>query len=245
LRWRPQASKLTRQPVSFDIGAILSYTGYMRGETTSPLEQITSVIILAGGQSRRMGRDKTLLAVDGEPLVHRAVRILGVLSDDLIIVANDVERYQPLALSARFVPDERPGVGALMGIYSGLRAAHYPQALIVACDMPFLNSPLLNYMLTQSDGYDVVIPRVGGLLEPLHAIYGKSCLPFIRDLLDKSQRKIIAFFDEVRVRYIEEPEIDQFDPKHLSFVNVNRFEDWEMVRRLLGQEGPEEAVANA
>lgn len=182
-----------------------------------------------------MGRDKSLLAVDGEPLVFRTVRTLGGLSDDLIIVANDVERYRPLALPARFVPDERPGVGALMGIYSGLREAHHPQALIVACDMPLLNPPLLHYMLTQSDGYDVVIPRVAGLLEPLHAIYGKSCLPFIRELLDKGQRKIIAFFNEVRVRHIEEAEIDEFDPEHLSFVNVNRLEDWETVQRLLAQ----------
>ena len=124
-----------------------------------------------------------------------------------------------------------------MGIYSGLRAARYPHALVVACDMPLLSLPLLRYMLPLANGSDVVIPRVAGLLEPLHAIYGKACLPAMGRLLDQGQRQIIAFFGQVRVRYVEEDEIARCDPHHLSFVNVNTPEDWERVQRLLAEPG--------
>jgi len=189
-------------------------------------------VILAGGQSSRLGQDKAFLVLDGQPLVARTAHRLAALSDDLIVVTNDPARYGPLGLPARLLPDERPGEGSLMGIYSGLRAARYSHAVVVACDMPFLNLALLRMMLPLTNEYDVVIPRLDGLLEPLHAIYGQACLPAIARLLERGQRQIIAFFHEVRVRYVEEDEVDRFDPHHLSFLNVNTPEDWERVQEL-------------
>jgi molybdopterin-guanine dinucleotide biosynthesis protein A len=202
-------------------------------ENTNPR---VSVIVLAGGQSKRLGRDKSLLLVDGQPLISRTVEKLTNLSDDLIVVTNSPERYESLALPVRFVPDERRGVGALMGVYSGLKVVNHPHALAVACDMPFLNLSLLHYMLPLADGHDVVIPRVSGFLEPLHAIYGKSCLPAMNRLLEQGRRQIIAFFDEVRVHYVEEVEVDKHDPRHLSFLNVNTPEDLEQVQALLSEQ---------
>jgi molybdopterin-guanine dinucleotide biosynthesis protein A len=169
----------------------------------------------------------------GQPLVARTVQTLVAISDDLLVVTNDPAPFESLALPVRLVPDERPGEGALMGIYSGLAAARHSHSLVVACDMPFLNLSLLRYMLPLVDGYDVVIPRLRGLLEPLHAMYGKVCLPAMADLLARGQRQIIAFFHQVRVRYVEEKEVDRYDPRHLSFVNVNTQEDWERVQMLL------------
>lgn len=177
----------------------------------------------------RLGRDKAFLDLDGQPLVVRTVRKLAALSDDVIVVTNDPARYEPLALEARLVPDEERGWGALMGIYSGLKAAYHRRALLVACDMPFLSLPLLRYMLPLADGYDVVIPRPGGLLEPLHAIYSEACLPHIAHLLAQGRRRITAFFHAVQVRYVEDDEIERFDAQHLAFVNVNTVEDWERV----------------
>jgi molybdopterin-guanine dinucleotide biosynthesis protein A len=196
-----------------------------------------SAVVLAGGQSSRLGTDKAFLLADGQPLVARTVHKLSALSDDLIVVTNEPERYQLLALRARLVSDERPGVGALMGIYSGLREAQYSHALVVACDMPFLSLGLLRYMLLLADAHDLVIPRLGGLLEPLHAVYSKACLPHMAALLEQGQRRIVAFFDEVRVRHVEEDEVDRFDPRHMSFVNVNTLEDWERVQDLLRAQG--------
>jgi molybdopterin-guanine dinucleotide biosynthesis protein A len=200
---------------------------------TGPL---VSVVVLAGGQSRRLGRDKSLLILDGQPLVARTVHRLAAMSDDLIVVANDTTRYESLALSARLVGDEWPGMGSLVGIYSGLKVARHSHALAVACDMPFLNLELLRYMLPLSKGYDVVIPRLGAYLEPLHAIYGKVCLPAMARLLKQGRRQIIAFFDQVRVRYVEADEVDRYDPRRLSFVNVNTPKDWEEVQRLLAEQ---------
>ncbi len=151
-----------------------------------------------------MGADKALLLLDGQPLIARTVQQLSTLSDDLIVVTNNPERFEPLGLAARLVVDERPGEGSLMGIYSGLKVARHPYALVVACDMPFLNLPLLRYMLSIMPTYDVVVPRLAGMLEPLHAVYGRTCLPWIARLLDEGQRKIVAFFPYVKVRHVEE-----------------------------------------
>jgi len=203
--------------------------------TFFPKHQI-SAVVLAGGQSSRLGSDKSFLLMEDQPLVAHTVRKLAVLSDDLIVVTNDPARYKPLALPVRLVPDEKPGVGALMGIYSGLKAVHHSQALIVACDMPFLNLSLLRYMLPLAGGHDIVIPRLGEFLEPLHAIYTKACLPAIACLLEQGRRQITAFFHEVRVRYVEAGEIDRFDPDHLSFINVNTPQDWDRVQALIGKQ---------
>jgi molybdopterin-guanine dinucleotide biosynthesis protein A len=102
--------------------------------------------------------------------------------------------------------------------------------------MPFLNLPLLRYICSLAYNYDVVIPRLEGWTEPLHAVYSQACLPPMARLLEQGKRKIIDFFPEVRVRYVEQQEIDRFDPRHLSFVNVNTPEDWQRVQNLLAQD---------
>jgi len=195
-----------------------------------------SAVILAGGQSRRLGRDKASLLLDGQPLLTRTVHTLSVLSDDLIVVTNRPEQYDDWDLPARFVPDERRGVGALMGVYSGLKAARHPRALALACDMPFLNPDLLRHMLSRTNDCDVTIPRLGEFLEPLHAIYRKTCLPALAALLEQNRRQIIAFFPQVRACHLEKDEIERFDPLHLSFVNVNTPENWTQVQELLAEQ---------
>ena len=190
-----------------------------------------SGIMLAGGQSSRLGTDKSFVNVNGQSLIEQIVAKLARLSDDVIIVTNSPEKYDHL--EARLVGDIYPGKGALGGIYSGLRAAASAYSLVVACDMPFLDLNLLRYMIILASGHDVVIPRIGGLPEPLHAIYSKSCLEPIDRLLARGGLKIIDFFSEVRVRYVEEDEVDIFDPQHLSFFNVNTPNDLEEVKKLV------------
>ncbi|MFB0535814.1 MAG: molybdenum cofactor guanylyltransferase, partial [Anaerolineae bacterium] len=126
-----------------------------------------SGIVLAGGQSSRLGMDKSFVNVNGQSLIEQIVAKLVRLSDDVIIVANSPEKYHHLEV--RVVGDIYPGKGALGGIYSGLRAAANTHSLVVACDMPFLDLNLLRYMILLARGHDVVIPRVGGFPEPLHA----------------------------------------------------------------------------
>lgn len=215
----------------------MRYTARMGTGSTPPRPLGASAIVLAGGQSRRLGQDKSLLVLDGQPLLVRTVGRLEALSDDLIVVANDPGRYAPLQLHARLVPDERPDVGSLMGILSGLRVARYPYALVVACDMPFLSVTLLRHLLSLAPGYDVVIPRLGDEVEPLHAVYSRSCLPAMEQILAQGRRRIIAFFDMVRVRHVPQAEIDSLDPEHLSFLNINTPEDWLRVQALAEEVG--------
>jgi molybdopterin-guanine dinucleotide biosynthesis protein A len=203
----------------------------MSRESKAGVEPAVSAIVLSGGRSKRLGADKALLLLDGQPLLARTIETMATLSDDLIVVTNDPESHRPAARPARLVPDVTPGIGSLMGIYSGLRACRHPQAIVVACDMPFLSVVLLRYMISLAGDYDVVIPRQGRWFEPLHAIYGRNCLPAIEQVLASGQRQIVAFFDDVRVRYVDEEELDVFDPHRLSFLNVNTSEDWELIAR--------------
>jgi len=189
-----------------------------------------SGIVLAGGHSSRLGMDKSFVNANGQPLIEHIVAKLTKLSDDVIIVTNSPENYNHL--EAKLVGDIYPGKVALGGIYSGLRAATNAHSLVVACDMPFLDLNLLRYMILLACGHDVVIPRIGGFLEPLHAIYSKSCLEPIDHLLARGGLKIIDFFPEVRVRYVEESEVDIFDPQHLSFFNVNTPSDLAKMKKL-------------
>jgi len=190
-----------------------------------------SCIVLAGGEGKRLGTDKAFLRVGDRVLIEGILEKMARIADEVIIVTNSPQRYGHL--EARVVGDVYPGKGALGGMYSGLKAARNHHSLVVACDMPFLDLKLLRYMILLSPGQDVVIPRVGGLTEPLHAIYSKQCLQPIERVLAGGGGRIIDFFPEVRVRYIEEQEIKLFDPQCLSFFNINTPADLEKARSLV------------
>lgn len=205
------------------------YTIRAMGKKKREVWYPVSCIVLAGGQSQRLGTDKAFLKIGNRILIEGIVEKMAKIGDEVIIVTNSPQRYGHL--KARLVGDVYPDKGALGGIYSGLKAAHSHHSLVVACDMPFLDLNLLRYMILLSPGHDVVIPRVGGLTEPLHAIYSKKCLQPIERLLSAGGFRIIDFFPEVRVRYVEE-EIKLFDPQCLSFFNINTLEDLEKAKSL-------------
>lgn len=188
--------------------------------------------VLAGGQSSRLGFDKSLALLGGRPLIARVVEVLADVTDDCIVVTDSSEKFRGILEGVRFVSDVYPLKAALVGIYSALLAARYEHVLIVACDMPFLNVSLLNYLVSLSAGYDVVVPRRAEGIEALHAVYSVQCIHPIERLLEQGQVKIVNFFPEVRVRYVDTPELQQFDPNGLSFVNINIPDDWEYARAL-------------
>jgi molybdopterin-guanine dinucleotide biosynthesis protein A len=103
--------------------------------------------------------------------------------------------------------------------------------------MPFLNSDLLRYLIGTATGFDVVMPRINGLIQPLHAVYSRDCLPVIHKEIERSQLQIRVILEHVRVRYIEQEEIDRFDPRHLSFFNVNTPNDLEEARNIAAEIG--------
>jgi molybdopterin-guanine dinucleotide biosynthesis protein A len=196
--------------------------------------QVVSCIVLAGGRSSRLRMDKAFLEVGGQPIIERIVDRLVKIGDEVLLVTNTSKRFAYLGL--RMVEDVQPGQGALVGLYSGLRAARNEYSLVVACDMPFLDLRLLRYMILLTPGQDVVIPRMGDLLEPLHAIYSQACLEPIERVLARGGRRIVECFPEVRVRYLDLQEVDILDPEHLSFFNVNTLDDLDQARELALEE---------
>lgn len=187
---------------------------------------ITS-IILAGGKSTRLGREKALEKIGGESLIERVIGRVAPLSTEVILVMRPQQPTLsvPAQPKVKAVTDLYPGKGSLGGIYTGLHYSSSFQNLVVACDMPFLNEALLRHLIELSPDFDVVIPLVEGNTEPLHGIYSKNCLAPIEALLKQGKLRIVDFFPSVRVRYIDVGEVDRFDPQHLSFFNINTEED--------------------
>jgi molybdopterin-guanine dinucleotide biosynthesis protein A len=200
----------------------------------APTERPTvSAVVLAGGKSRRMGRDKATLLLHGQTLLARTVQTVSRLTDDIVVVTGDSLRYGELLPGVRQIPDDRPGVGSLMGVYSGLKNIDHDLAVVVACDLPLLSLPLLAHLLSLAPGHDVVVPQIGEFLEPLHGIYRRTCLEPIREKLAAGQRRIVGLYDEVTVRYVGEEELRRFDPMLHSFVNLNTSADWQRVLEIL------------
>ena len=196
-------------------------------------------IVLAGGKGIRLRKDKALETISKRTLLEQVVFQLSLLYGDIPIVIASGRRYPQLAgyTRLRMACDIYPGKGPLGGIYSGLKASDSFYNLVVACDMPFLNRDLLLYMVEAVIGFDLVVPRLGNLIEPLHAVYTKDCLAPIEHLLEKDSLSVRGLFPMVRVRYVEAEEIERFDSEHLSFFNVNTRADLERARGLIERFG--------
>lgn len=183
-----------------------------------------SCIILAGGKSLRLGRNKAVEKIGKLSLLERVISTLSFFNSEIIVVTAEDSRLPELKKYPKLTitKDIYPGRGSLGGIYSGLVASHSFYNLVVACDMPFLNLDLLHYMIDISEGFDVVVPKVSPtIFEPLHAIYSKNCIAPLECLIRADRFIILELYPMVKVRYVDSQEIDRFDPKHSSFFNVN------------------------
>lgn len=193
-------------------------------------------IVLAGGKSSRLGRTKALQIIAGKSLIQWVVDRLAVLSTEIIIVTAHGEVIPCSSVAkVRTVADIYPGKGSLVGIYSGLIASSSSQAIVVGCDTPFLSTGLLEYMTQTSPTFDIAVPRIKDKVEPLCAVYSKNCLAPIQELLEQNELRIVELFGMVKVRYIEEDKINNFDPEHLSFFNINSQADLERARKLAAE----------
>jgi molybdopterin-guanine dinucleotide biosynthesis protein A len=196
-----------------------------------------SSIVLAGGEGLRLECYKASIEFDGESLIQRVISRLNSLGDEIIIVIARGQRLPKIICRSqpKIVTDVHPGRGPLVGIYTGLLNSKSDYNLVVACDMPLLNRHLLAYMIEEASGFDITIPRLGSMLEPLHAIYSKNCIQAIERLLSEDNLKIDHLLDLVKVRYIESQEIKEFDWLYLSFFNINTLQDLKKARRLAGK----------
>jgi molybdopterin-guanine dinucleotide biosynthesis protein A len=177
-------------------------------------------IILAGGESRRMGTDKALLDINGRPMIEHVLAVFADLFEKTIIVTNTPDRYRMFGVE--LTSDVLDIRGPLTGIYSGLLRSCDEYNFVAACDMPFLNPRLIAYLGELAAGHDAVVPMFGcGFLEPLHAIYRRGILAVIETQVRKQDRGIRGMFDYIQVRYVPEDEIVRFDPQMQSFRNLN------------------------
>lgn len=187
-------------------------------------------IILAGGKSTRMGKDKSMLSYDNDPLIKRVVNELEAIVDELIIVSNEENKYGfPGTIE---VSDLYPGMGPLGGIHAGLTFSTNDYAFITACDMPFFKARLAGLLLKMSKGFDIVVPQIGNYLQPLCAVYSKQCLPHAEFCLKQNNKKIVSIYPMVRVNYAGESLIKAVADPEKIFFNVNTPKDYESIHDL-------------
>jgi molybdenum cofactor guanylyltransferase len=181
-----------------------------------------SLVILAGGLSRRMGRDKASLPVGGSTLLEHLVHRLGSAVDDVLVAGG----ARPDIPGVRWVPDSLPGAGPLAGMAAGLRAAAAPAAWVLACDLPDAEPALGGLLFRALDAYDAAVPRPGELVEGTCAVYRTDLAPRIEALLEEGGRSILALLERLRVRYLEADEVRTVDAELRSFRNLNTPEDY-------------------
>jgi len=196
-----------------------------------------ALIVLAGGKNLRLGRSKALETIGGESLIECVIERVRPLASQILIVTSQEQSDLSVVCKAEILVDLYPGKGPLGGIYTGLLASQSSHNIVVACDMPFLNTGLLRYMVELSRDFDAVVPRLGeGMVEPLHAIYSKNCLSSIKTQLECNQLEVNSFLNKVRVRFVERAECQRLDPQLLSFFNINCQADLDQAISLTGRE---------
>jgi molybdopterin-guanine dinucleotide biosynthesis protein A len=187
------------------------------------INSMISVVIQAGGESRRMGTDKGLVTFLEAPLVQRIYSRVVELADELIVTSNNPQAYAFLNLPV--VSDRLPGRGALGGLYTALSAASHPLVAVVACDMPFVNAGILAQardMLAADHSLAAVIPRSDDGAEPFHAVYRRdACLPAVEQALNADRWRVDAWFSQVQLHFLTGDTLLALDPDRLAFWNVN------------------------
>jgi molybdopterin-guanine dinucleotide biosynthesis protein A len=199
-----------------------------------PTPPAYAAIIVAGGKSTRLGRDKASALLLGRPLLQHVLDRVGGVVQEAIIVRAAGQNLPSLAMSIplRVVEDRYPNTGPLGGICTGLMATDASRSIAVACDMPLLSTRLVAELFRQSEDVDVVMP-VREYPEPLHAVYSAACIPPMRDRLRSGNYKITGFLGATRVRYVREDELRAIDPEGRSFLNTNTEQDLLEVARII------------
>jgi molybdopterin-guanine dinucleotide biosynthesis protein A len=192
-----------------------------------------SLVIQAGGESRRMGQDKALVPFLGRPLIQRVMERMAGIAAEVLVTTNHPEAFS--FLGVRLAGDLQPERSSLGGLYTAIHAARGPLVGVVACDMPFASPALLagECDLLESGQYDVVIPRSAEGFEPLHAVYRReTCLLAIRAALEAGERRMVSWFPSVKVKVLAPEEVLSYDPGGRAFININTPEELHQAEEL-------------
>ncbi|MQG07301.1 MAG: molybdenum cofactor guanylyltransferase [SAR202 cluster bacterium] len=195
-----------------------------------------SGIILAGGLSRRLGRNKALENIENKPLLSIVYDSIKPFADELIIVVNNKQRQEELSFlkNVKFAIDEYNNSGSLGGIYTGLLKANNEKSIVVACDMPFISPSIISLMISKiKSSIDIIIPETEGFKHSTHAIYSKSCIKVIKKNLDVNNLKISNIFNMCKTEIISENEIYATEPYTKSFFNINNEKDLTKAKNII------------
>ncbi len=184
-------------------------------------------VILVGGKSRRMGRDKAFLQIAGKTLFERVLEVFRESFDRLVLVGDRPERFAGCGLPV--LPDIYPE-SALGGLYTGLYHSATGHVFVSPCDLPFPNREMLLYLCSLREGFDAVVPKTAHGFEPLFALYAKGCLGPMREFLESGNFCAYGYYPRVRVRYVQGEELARLDRDGRSFVNVNTPEEFEKIK---------------
>jgi molybdopterin-guanine dinucleotide biosynthesis protein A len=177
-----------------------------------------TLIVLAGGEAKRLGFPKHRLTVDGTPVLTRLHARLGPRFVETIVVGRDLDGLPP---GVRATEDRYLVRSPLVGIHAGLAASRTDLTFVTACDMPHVEPALVEFLLGQAEGVDVVVPVVRGYYEPLCAVYRKTCIGPIERLIEAGTLKVSKLYEPVRLREANEEQVVRHDPSLQSFLNLN------------------------
>lgn len=184
-------------------------------------------VILAGGESRRMGTEKADLRLGDRSFLQVLLDVLVPISERVLVVGRHNASVRPTPALA-FIPDSLPGAGPLGGLITGLAASHSEKIMSVACDMPLVTAEAVELLVQECDErHDVAVPETDGRLHPLCAAYRRDCLPAMQDAFDRGERSVLSFYDRVRVKRVTEERLRAVDPELRFLTNVNHWLDYQ------------------
>lgn len=190
-------------------------------------------IILAGGDSKRLGRPKALLEFGDQTLIEMIISQLKGCFEELTLITDrpDLYRTLPVKITGDLLKQQEKS--PLRGIHAGLSSSDRPWQFVVACDMPFLNLDFIRYMAAYAPGHDAVVPRVGNYFQPLHAFYSRTCIGIIEEQVKAGENKVIDFYRHLNIKYIGEEEINRFNSQQELFLNINTWKDYQKALHLM------------
>lgn len=183
-----------------------------------------------------MGRPKPFVELGGRPLISWVLESLRAVCREVFIVADRVEPY--LFLGCQVIGDCIPGRGPMGGVYTALVSSHDRQVFVTACDTPFLKPTLIQYLASQLEGFEIVVPQLTDGLHPLQAVYARDCAPRLYEYLSRGCLSLIDFLQQKRqdrVRVVSREEIAPIDPEWISFLNINTPLDLDIAKARLRQ----------
>lgn len=193
------------------------------------MAEITA-FVLAGGLSSRFGYNKALSSWNGKPLLEHMLERLKPLFPARRVLTKRPELYETLRMDVPILPDSIEKRHPMAGVLSALMSSRTDWNFVCACDMPLLQINLVADMIEVASGYDAVVSRWHGKIQPLCGLYNKRCMKFIEDLLKEDHAHCANLFDRVKTRFFLEPEVALTDTEGLTFMDVDTPKDFEAAK---------------